>query len=323
MPVDVFAPEEVWEEADPDVEALLDEWLVGEGDEVAAQQPVAKIIVIKTTFEVVAPTAGHVAISVDQGGTFGPGDRVAVIVESVTPTDDPGSGVDNPSRAADNAGAPSTMRRAVAEATTKAWSAPQVAVATEVDMSACVACRDALRAQFGPDTRVSITHLILRAAALTLRSHELLNGHVDETGRRLSKRINLGLAVALDDGVVVPVIEDADAMSVGDIATEAQSVADLSRAGRLSPARMQGGTFTVSTLGATGIDWFTPILNSPQIAILGVGRVVERAAVKDGVLVVAPMATLTVVFDHRAVNGAPAGRFLAALRERLEDATSL
>jgi pyruvate dehydrogenase E2 component (dihydrolipoamide acetyltransferase) len=202
----------------------------------------------------------------------------------------------------------------------RAWSAPQVAIGVEVDLSAALKRRALLGT-----AQVNVTHLVLRAVALTLAEHPALNGTVDEAGApRPAERVNLGLAVALEDGLLVPVIDDADRRSLVDLAAAAREAAELARDGRLSPASMQGGTFTVSTLGATGIDWFTPILNPPQIAILGVGCVAERAVVRDGAVQATPTATLVLVFDHRAVDGMPAARFLAALRARLEeDASSL
>ncbi len=134
----------------------------------------------------------------------------------------------------------------------------------------------------------------------------------------LASEVNLGLAVSLDEGVIVPVIRDADRKSMAELAAEARDLAAAARAGSLEGSALRDGTFTVSTLGATGIDWFTPILNAPQVAILGVGRVTDRVIARDGAAVVAPAMTLTLVFDHRAVDGHPAAQFLAALRDRLE-----
>jgi pyruvate dehydrogenase E2 component (dihydrolipoamide acetyltransferase) len=164
---------------------------------------------------------------------------------------------------------------------------------------------------------------VLRAVALVLTEHPRLNGRVIADAVETSDAVHLGLAVDADDVVLVPVIRHADRKSIAELATEAAALADAARAGRLPPAASQGGTFTVSTLGAAGIDWFTPVLNAPQIAILGVGRIAPRAVVRDGAVVVAPTMHLTLVFDHRAVDGRPAARFLAALRARLEAAAGL
>jgi pyruvate dehydrogenase E2 component (dihydrolipoamide acetyltransferase) len=129
--------------------------------------------------------------------------------------------------------------------------------------------------------------------------------------------------VNLDEGLAVPVIRDADRKSIAELAREARRLAAAARAGQLAPAAFQGGTFTVSNLGATGIDAFTPIINPPQVAILGVGRRALRPVVRGDQVVAAPTLVLTLVFDHRAIDGFPAAMFLAALRDRLERAADL
>jgi pyruvate dehydrogenase E2 component (dihydrolipoamide acetyltransferase) len=164
---------------------------------------------------------------------------------------------------------------------------------------------------------VSITHAVLRAAALTLREHPAVNGTVSEQAVEHWTDVNLGVAMNTPVGVVVPVLMQADAFALGELETRVGALADGARAGKLPASAYQRGTFTVSTLGATGIDWFTPVLNPPQIAILGVGRVAERAVVISGQVVARPMMTLTLVFDHRALDGHPAGLFLSALAQRL------
>src|SRR5581483_2591910 len=187
-------------------------------------------------------------------------------------------------------------------------------------MTASLARPAALARQLGASPRVSVTHLVLRAAALSLREHPRLNGRVAGDAVETSDAVHVGLAVDVDEAVVVPVVRDADRKSVAELAAECAALAAAARAGRLAPAAAQGGTFTVSTLGAAGADWFTPILNAPQIAILGVGAVAPRPVVRGGAVVAAPTVHLTLVFDHRAVDGVPAARFLAAVRARLESA---
>ncbi len=158
---------------------------------------------------------------------------------------------------------------------------------------------------------------MLRAAALTLREHPAVNGIVSDQAVEHWADVNLGVAVNTPVGVVVPVLMQADAFNLGELEQRVGVLAGSARAGKLPASAYQRGTFTVSTLGATGIDWFTPVLNPPQIAILGVGRVAERAVVIAGQVVARPMMTLTLVFDHRALDGHPAGLFLSALAQRL------
>ena len=241
------------------------------------------------------------------GETFGPGAPLAILEEG-------GGGA--PARALEPeserpALVPFTgIRGAVAREMASAWRQPRVAVGVQVDMTAALAAAGEL----------SPTYAVLRAVALALREHPRLNARVVDEGVELAAAVNLGLAVNLDEGVIVPVIRDADRKPMQELATEAGGLAAAARDGSLPGTALRDGTFTVSNLGAAGIDWFTPILNSPQVAILGMGRVVERVLARDGAAVVAPTVDLTLVFDHRALDGQPASLFLAALRDRLERA---
>lgn len=207
------------------------------------------------------------------------------------------------------------IRGVIARSLTAAWQAPRVAQGLDADMSAVLARVKTERATTG--TKISITHAVLRAVALTLREHPAVNGIVTDQAVEHWSDVNLGVAVNTPIGVVVPVLMQADAFTLGELEQQVGVLAGSARAGKLPASAYQRGTFTVSTLGATGIDWFTPVLNPPQIAILGIGRVVERAVVISGQVVARPMMTLTLVFDHRALDGHPAGMFLSALAQRL------
>jgi pyruvate dehydrogenase E2 component (dihydrolipoamide acetyltransferase) len=207
------------------------------------------------------------------------------------------------------------IRGVIARSLTAAWQAPRVAQGLDADMSAVLARVKTERAATG--TKLSITHAVLRAVALTLREHPAVNGIVSDQAVEHWSDVNLGVAVNTPIGVVVPVLMQAEAFTLGELEQHVGALAGSARAGKLPASAYQRGTFTVSTLGATGIDWFTPVLNPPQIAILGVGRVVERAVVMAGQVVARPMMTLTLVFDHRALDGHPAGIFLSALAQRL------
>jgi pyruvate dehydrogenase E2 component (dihydrolipoamide acetyltransferase) len=207
------------------------------------------------------------------------------------------------------------IRGVIARSLTAAWQAPRVAQGLDADMSVVLARVATERTATG--RKISITHAVLRAAALTLRQHPAVNGVVSDQAVELWADVNLGVAVNTTVGVVVPVLAQADALDLAELEQRVAVLADGARAGKLPASAYQRGTFTVSTLGATGIDWFTPVLNPPQIAILGVGRVAERPVVVAGEVVARPMMTLTLVFDHRALDGHPAGLFLSALAQRL------
>jgi pyruvate/2-oxoglutarate dehydrogenase complex dihydrolipoamide acyltransferase (E2) component len=313
--IQIRAPSDVFRDVDEGAEGLLERWLVNEGDVVRAGQPLADAMVVKTSFQIVAPAVGRIAtILVGEGETFGPGSQLATLQEEATAT----------APAAAVAGAPAErvplvgMRGAVAREMASAWRHPRVAVAVEVEMTAALAQRDALQHEIGGEPHLSPTHLVLRSLALELREHPRLNARIDEEAVELVGNINVGLAVGLDEGVIVPVIRDADRKSVPELAREAEALATAARAGTLPGTALRDGTFTVSTLGATGIDWFTPILNAPQVGILGVGAVAQRVIARGGAAVVAPTMMLTLVFDHRAVDGHGAALLLAGVRERLQ-----
>ena len=171
--------------------------------------------------------------------------------------------------------------------------------------------------------RVTVTDLLVRSVAHALRAHPALNRSWSDGELTTRPSIGVGLAVALDDGLVVPVIHDADTLDLADLAARRQDLVARARKGRLEPADVQGGTFTLSNLGMYGVDSFSAIINPPQAAILAVGRIVERvlplAFRLGGVPVVQPALTLTLSCDHRAVDGARAGAFLQMVAETLEE----
>lgn len=217
------------------------------------------------------------------------------------------------------------IRKVVAERLSANWArAPQVTEGVEVDFSACLEVRrqnrDAWKEAFGVEP--TINDVVLLATATALGDNPELNAALVDGAVHRYARINLNVAVDTGEGLTVPVVKDAGEAGLGDIARAVAGLAEKARARRLAPEDLEGGTFTVTNLGGMGVDWFTPVLNPPQAAILGVGRV-RRAPVVDGDDVVArDLATLVLSFDHRVVDGAPCARFLARLRELIEDPSS-
>jgi pyruvate/2-oxoglutarate dehydrogenase complex dihydrolipoamide acyltransferase (E2) component len=207
------------------------------------------------------------------------------------------------------------IRGVIARSLTTAWQAPRVAQGLDADMTVVLRRVEEERALTG--RKLSVTHAVLRCVSLALREHPAVNGIVSGQGIEHWAEVNLGVAVDTPQGVVVPVLPRADQKSLGELEQAVAALADGARSARLPASAYQRGTFTVSTLGATGIDWFTPVLNPPQIAILGIGRIAQRPVVVDGEIVARPMMTLTLVFDHRALDGRPAGLFLAAVAMKL------
>ena len=233
-----------------------------------------------------------------------------------------------PAPAATPAGAGETiplrgMRGRVAERMFQSWNTiPRVTEVMLVDMNATASFRQAMLAQWEQQygVRISLNDLITKAVATALRRHPRLNATLVDQEVRLHENVNVGVAVNLDEGLIVPVIADADCKDLGQIARESRELAEKARAVpmRLSPDEVSNGTFTITNLGTTGIDLFTPIINPPQIAILGVGMVQRRPVVVGDALAIRPSVYLCLVFDHRAVDGVPAANFLQELQRLFE-----
>jgi pyruvate dehydrogenase E2 component (dihydrolipoyllysine-residue acetyltransferase) len=196
---------------------------------------------------------------------------------------------------------------------------PEFEVQTDVIMDEAMALRERLRGAVGEDQPLpSLNDLIVRASALVLRRHPRLNASYTPEELRVWPNVNIGIAVAGEDALIVPVVRDADTLSLGQIARESRRLAERVRSGQIGPAELEGGTFTVSNLGMYGMTAIRPVINFPQVAILGVGAVRDTLARVDGEIVDRRLMTLTLSADHRAVYGADAARFLADLRDLLQ-----
>ncbi len=214
------------------------------------------------------------------------------------------------------------IRRIAAERLAANWSqAPLVTEGIEVDVSECLSIRadmkEAWRAAHGVEP--TINDIVLKAAAKALKAHPRLNAAFVDGAVQQYRDINLGIAVDVEDGLVVPVIRGADRLSVGEIAKLVRGLAERARKGELGLAQLEGGTFTVTNLGGLGVDWFTPLLNPPQCAILGIGRVRRAPVAKGDEVVVRDVVTFVLSFDHRVVDGAPCARYLAHLKQLVEN----
>ncbi len=206
------------------------------------------------------------------------------------------------------------MRRAIAERMTESLQTmAQVTLTTEADVTGLVEFVDRLK----PKVDISYTAVLVKAVAAALRQHPILNSTLVGDEIRLLDEINIGVGVALEDGLIVPVIRNADRLKLAEIDRELKRLAAAARAGTLTVDEVTGGTFTISNLGMYGIDAFTPIINPPEAAILGVGRIIEKPAVYRGQVAVRSLMTLSLTFDHRIVDGAPAAAFLQTLAAML------
>jgi pyruvate dehydrogenase E2 component (dihydrolipoamide acetyltransferase) len=195
---------------------------------------------------------------------------------------------------------------------------PQYYLTAEIDMHAGQELRRQLEDAYGKEARVTINALILRAVALALREVPEVNSTWRDGEWLVHRRVHLGVAVAIPDGLIVPVIRDADQKSLRDIATESRSLAGRAREGKLSLAEMQGSTFTVTNLGMFEVEEFHGIINPPEAGLLAVGTVVEKPVGLDGQIVLRPRMRVTLSADHRAYSGDVGARFLQSVKRLLE-----
>jgi pyruvate/2-oxoglutarate dehydrogenase complex dihydrolipoamide acyltransferase (E2) component len=218
----------------------------------------------------------------------------------------------------------SPMRRAIATQMTKALSVPVAFTVIEVDMSGVVALRERTKGQYQAQEGVSLTYdaFVAKATVEALKRHPDFNAHYTEEGHWRRQAIGLGVAVAVEDGLVVPVIKDADRLSIHGLNRAIRDVAERSRANKLTLDDIQGGTFTLDNTGWTGSIITAPIINAPQVGILTMESIVKRPVVVEtgnGDLIgIKPMMYMTLGFDHRATDGAQAGRFVADVKRWLE-----
>ncbi len=206
------------------------------------------------------------------------------------------------------------MRKVIAERMHQSLQgSAQLTISTEVDVTQLIDRRQEVRQEF----TVTYTDFIVQACAHALRQHPRMNASLEGNVIHVHNDIHVGLAVALDEGLIVPVVRDADKKSLKDIAAEAKTLAEKARASQLKLEEVSGGTFTVSNLGMYGVDAFTPIINAPQSGILGVGRIVEKPVSYRGEVTKRSMMVLSLTFDHRVIDGAPAGAFLQTVADLL------
>ena len=199
------------------------------------------------------------------------------------------------------------MRKTIADRMQQSLQqAAQLTITSEADVTAAVE----FRTRAGKEADFTYTDLMIQAVARALKRHPRLNARLTEVGIVLLEEVHVGMAVALEEGLIVPVIRDADRKTLSQIAAESKVLGEKARKGQLKLEDVSGGTFTVSNLGMYGVDAFTPIINLGETAILGVGRIVEKPAIYRGEIARRSMMTLSLTFDHRLIDGTPAAAFL-------------
>jgi pyruvate dehydrogenase E2 component (dihydrolipoamide acetyltransferase) len=319
-------------------EGTILKWLVDKGGEVKKGEPLVEIETDKANMTYDADTDGTLLeIVADEGATLAVGHVIAVIGDPseadggrVTKADVEGASGDGQKRGG-SAGAKGavevteltrlqqTVSRRMAES--KA-TAPDYALTVDVDMTLAVELRE--RLSDAPEHPPSYNDMVVKAVANALREHPKVNGAYRDSKFERYSRVNIGIAVAAQDALVVPTIFDADSKSLGQIARDAHELAEKVREGKITPPEVAGGTFTISNLGMYGIDEFTAVINPPQAALLTVGALKKKPAVDDNGRVVArDQVRMTLISDQRILYGADAAEFLARVRELLEQPLQL
>jgi pyruvate dehydrogenase E2 component (dihydrolipoamide acetyltransferase) len=324
-------------------EGEIARWLVAEGQEIAEDDPLVEIATDKTTVEIPSPAAGTVAKILVPEGEVVPVGTVLVVIGgerqeagTATPSQAPVRATPLVRRLAQELGvdlealtgtgpqgriteqdvrggtAPGDgrreelhgIKRQMFDHLTRAHEIPAVTWVEECDFT-------------GVDLK-KIVALALKATAEALREFPELNARVENGGLVYLDRYDIGIAVQTEQGLVVPVVRDCDTHSVDDLDTEARRLADAAQAGTLAPEELRGGTFTISSAGRSAGLFVTPLINHPQVAILGIHRIDERPVVRDGEVVVRRMGNVSVTIDHRVIDGKRGADFGLAVIERLQ-----
>ena len=333
-------------------EGEIARWLVGEGQEIAEDDPLVEIATDKTTVEIPSPAAGVVSRILVGEGEVVPVGTLLVVIDGAKAV----SGTPSASQTPEASGAKAPVRatplvRRVAqelgvELATLTGTGPQGRI-TEEDVRGAVSQEAERRtpirgvkrqmfehlsrahAEIAPVTWVEecdltgvdlklLVPLTLRAVAASLQEFPELNARIDGGDLVYLERYDLGVAVQTDEGLVVPVVRDCDSRSLEELDADVKRLAEAAHAGTLAPEELRGGTFTVTSAGKSAGLFTTPLVNHPQVAILGIHRIAERPIVREGEVVVRRMGNISVTFDHRVIDGTRAAGFGLAVIHRLQ-----
>jgi pyruvate dehydrogenase E2 component (dihydrolipoamide acetyltransferase) len=208
----------------------------------------------------------------------------------------------------------SSLRKTIARRLTDAWQAPAFQISMSADMTRAQELRERLR-----DEGVTVTDVLTKLCAIALLRHRRLNAHYADDELRIFPNAHVGLAVATERGLLVPVLREAERKSLVELAAERKSLVERTRQGKLSPDDLEGGTFTISNLGMYGVEQFIAVLNPPQVAILAVGAIEQQPVWQGDAFVPRPLMSLTLTCDHRAADGAEAAEFLRTVKTLIEE----
>lgn len=212
------------------------------------------------------------------------------------------------------------IRKIIAERMTESWHvSPRVVYTLSVDMSKALAIIESLNSEIEEKgLKISVNHILMKLCADAMREYELVNSSFEDDTITIHDQINIGLAVAVDNGLVVPNIKNVDNKDLDTVAKETNDAVGRARKNRITMDDITGGTFTVTNLGMMGIESFSPIINQPEVAILGVNKIIDTPVCLDGEIVARPMMNLNFVADHRVIDGAYAAKYISRVKELLE-----
>ena len=260
---------------------------------------------------------------IDLSGVSGTGEGGRIVKSDIDNYKAPAASTSAPAAAVSQEGAyedvkVSQMRKTIAKRLAESkFSAPHFYLTMDIDMDRAITARKALNEL--SDTKISFNDLVVKAAAVSLKKHPVVNSSWLGDKIRMNNVINIGVAVAVDEGLVVPVLRNADMLGLSGISAQVRELAGKARDKKLPPADMEGGTFAISNLGMFGIEEFTAIINPPNSCIMAVGAIRQEPVVKDGELAVGNRMKVTLSCDHRTVDGASGAAFLQTFKEVLQD----
>ena len=216
----------------------------------------------------------------------------------------------------------SQMRKTIAKRLSESkFTAPHYYLTIELDMDNAIASRNMINVL--PDTKVSFNDMVIKASAMALKKHPQVNSQWKDEAMIINHHVHIGVAVAVEDGLMVPVLKFTDQMSLSQIGANVKDLAGKAKSKKIQPAEMEGSTFTISNLGMFGIQSFTSIINQPNSAILSVGAIVEKPVVKNGQIVVGNTMVVTLACDHRTVDGATGAKFLQTFKTFMENPVTM
>lgn len=322
------------------VDATVTKWLKKEGDKVQKGEPLFEVETEKTQMVIEALDSGILnKIVASEGAVVAVGGLLATL------SDVPGGETVTAEEKKEIQGVEKNLpgakpelvrvseiremnpqRKIIAQRLTQSHlTTVHVTISNSVDMSEMMSSRNRLSQEFEKKigTKPSYTDMIVQIVSKVLKKYSTLNSSVEDDKIKVFADINVGVAVALEDSLIVPVVYNASEKSLAEISSFTKEKIDKARKGELTLDEVTGGTFTISNLGIYDLEVFTPIINPPQSAVLGIGKILEKPWVVNGQIVIRPIAILSLSFDHRVIDGALAARFLQEVKEKMENPQSI